>query len=60
MTDSPYMTIAEATDYLRLPSEQTLENWCAKGLVEYYLLAGQKLFSADLLDRFVQTRLKAR
>ena len=56
--DTPYMTIAEAAKYLRLESAKTLETWAGKGLVQYYSLAGKKLFSADLLDRFVQTRLK--
>ncbi|MCH8854454.1 MAG: helix-turn-helix domain-containing protein [Planctomycetes bacterium] len=56
--DTPYMTIDEAAKYLRLQNPKTLETWASKGLIQYYSLAGKKLFSADLLDRFVQTRLK--
>ena len=56
--NTPYMTINEAAKYLRLENPKTLETWSGKGLVQYYSLAGRKLFSADLLDRFIQTRLK--
>ena len=56
--DTPYMTIEEAAKYLRLENPKTLETWAGKGLVQYYSLASKKLFSADLLDRFIQTRLK--
>ena len=56
--DSPYLTIEEAARYLRLDNSRTLETWAGKGLVQYYRLVGKKLFSRDLLDRFVQTRLQ--
>ncbi|MCH8970296.1 MAG: helix-turn-helix domain-containing protein [Planctomycetes bacterium] len=56
--DTPYMTIEEAAKYLRLKNPNTLETWAGKGLVQYYSLAGKKLFSADLLDRFIMTRIK--
>ena len=56
--DTPYMTIEEAAAYLRLENPKTLETWAGKGLVQYYSLAGRKLFSADLLDRFIMTRIK--
>lgn len=55
---TPYLTMQEAAEYLRLKSCKTLKTWADKGLVQYYSLAGQRLFSRDLLDKFVQTRLK--
>lgn len=56
--ESPYMDLEQAAEYLRLASAKTLNTWAKRGFVEYYSLAGRKLFSAELLDRFVQTRLK--
>lgn len=58
--DTPYMTVEQAAEYLKLDRANTLEIWAQRGLIQYYSLAGKKLFSADLLDRFVQGRLKGK
>jgi excisionase family DNA binding protein len=56
MRESPYMTLEEAAAYIHQKPE-TLERWAKDGFMDYYKTPGGKVFTADMLDRFMAQRL---
>ena len=57
---SPYMTLEEAAQYLRLPESSTLLRWAQDREIDYIMYADQYIFSAEILDRFATSRMKSK